>query len=68
MNALAAPLITIQGPTTQARMCKLNLEMSSFLNDPFHDYENGLLNNVIIPRNIREIHEVLGERHEGQED
>jgi hypothetical protein len=49
-------------------MCKLNLEMSSFLNDPIHDYENGLLNNVIIHRNIREIHEVLGERHEGQED
>ena len=54
---------------TQARMRQLNLEVSSFLSDPFQIYENRLLpNDVLILMNIGEGHEVLGQRHGGEED
>ena len=50
-------------------MRQLNLEVSSFLSDPFHTFENRLLSNdVILLRNIGEGHEELGERHRGGED
>ena len=50
-------------------MRQLNLEVSSFLSDPFHIIENRLLpNDVILLRNIGEGHEELGERHRGGED
>ena len=54
---------------TRARMRQLNLKVSSFLNDPFHTFENRLLpNDVILLRNIGEGHEELGERYRGGED
>ena len=41
-------------------MRQLNLEVSWFLSDPFHTFENRLLpNDVILLRNIREGHEGL---------
>ena len=50
----------MQGPMTRARMRQLNLEVSSFLSDPFRTFENRLLpNDVILLRNIREGHEGL---------
>ena len=50
-------------------MRQLNLEVSSFLSNPFHIFENRLLpNDVIFLRNIGESHEELGERHRGGED
>ena len=54
------PPTVMQGPMTRARMRQLNLEVSSFLNDPFHTFENRLLpNDVILLRNIGEGHEQL---------
>ena len=48
---------------TRARMRQLNLEVSSFLSDSFHTFENRLLpNDVILLRNIGEGHEGLRER------
>ena len=45
----------MQGPMTRAQMRQLNLEVSSFLSDPFHTFENRLLpNDVILLRNIEE--------------
>jgi hypothetical protein len=45
------------------------LEVSSFLSDPFHDYENRLLlKDFIILRNIGEDHKVLGEIYGGEKD
>ena len=50
-------------------MRQLNLEVSSFLSDPFHTFENRLLpNNVILPRNIGEGHERLRGRGGGVDD
>ena len=50
----------MQGPMTRARIRQLNLEVSSFLSDPFHIFENILLpNDVIFLRNIGEDHEGL---------
>ena len=50
----------MQGPMTRARMRQLNLEVSSFLSDPFHIFENRLLpNDVILLRNIGVGHEGL---------
>ena len=58
----------MQGPMTRARMRQLNLEVSSFLSDPFHTFENRLLpNDVILLRNIGEGHERLRGRG-GRED
>ena len=63
------PLTVMQGPMTRARMRQLNLEVSSFLSDPFHTFENRLLpNDVILLRNIGEGHQELGERYRGGED
>ena len=50
-------------------MRQLNLELSSFLSNHFHDYINRLLrNNVTILTNIGDGHEVFRERHGGQDD
>jgi hypothetical protein len=50
-------------------MHQLNLEVSSFLSDPFHTFENRLLpNNVTLLRNIEEGHEELEGRCGGEED
>ena len=59
----------MQGLMTRARMRQLNLEVSSFLSNPFHTFENRLLHNdVILLKNIGEGHEELGERQRGGED
>ena len=59
----------MQGPMTRARMRQLNLEVSSFLNDSFHTFENRLLpNDVILLRNIGEGYEELVQRYRGGED
>jgi hypothetical protein len=56
----------MQGPMTRARMHQLHLEVSSFLSDSFHTFENRLLpNDVLLPRNNGEgreenNHEELG--------
>ena len=63
------PPTVMQGLMTRARMRQLNLEVSSFLSDPFHKFENRLLpNDVILVRNIEESYEELGERYRGGED
>jgi hypothetical protein len=63
------PPSTMQGPMTRARMRQLNLEVSLFLSNHFHSFENRLLpDDVIMLRNITEGHEVLGERCGGGED
>jgi len=50
-------------------MRQLNLEVSSFLGDPFHTFKNILLpNDVILLRNIGEGHEELGGRGGGEDD
>ena len=36
----ADPPTVMQGPMTRARMRQLNLEVSSFLSDSFHTFEN----------------------------
>ena len=59
----------MQGPMDRARMRQLNLEVSSFLSDPFHTFENRLLpNDVILLKNIREGHEGLRGRGGGVDD
>ena len=59
----------MQGPMTRARMRQLNLEMSSFLSDHFHIFENRLLpNDVILLRNIGEGHEGLRGHGGGEDD
>ena len=59
-EATADPPTIMQGPMTRPRMRQLNLEVSSFLSDPFHTFENRLLpNDVIFLRNIGEGHEGL---------
>ena len=69
LDVPADPPTVMQGPMTRARMRQLNLEVSSFLSNPFHIFENRLLpNDVIFLRNIGESHEELGERHRGGED
>lgn len=53
----------------RARIWQLNLELSSFLSNPFRDHDNRLLpNDVINLKNIEEGHEVLRERHRDEED
>jgi hypothetical protein len=55
-----SPSIMQGGLMTQTRRRQLNLEVSSFLSDPFYTFENRLLpNDVILIRNIREGHEEL---------
>ena len=59
----------MQGPMTRARMRQLNLQVSSFLSDPFHTFENRLLpNDVILLRNIGEGQEGLREHGGGDDD
>lgn len=66
LDAPTDPPTTIQGLMTRVRVRQLKLKVSLFLSDSFRDYENRLLpNDVIILRNIKEDHEVLGERHRG---
>jgi len=66
-DAPADPPTIMQGQMTRARMRQLNLEVSSFLSDPFHTFENRLLpNDVILLRNIEEGHEELGGSVEAQ--
>ena len=51
------------------RRRQLNLEVSSFLSDLFHTFENSLLpNDVILIRNIGECHEGLRGRGGGDDD
>ena len=69
MDVPADPPTVMQGPMTRAQMCQLNLEVSSFLSDPFHTFENRLLpNDIILLRNIGEGHEEHGERYRGGDD
>ena len=50
-------------------MRQLNLEVSSFLSDHFHTFENRLLpNDGILLRNIREGHEGLRGHGGGDDD
>ena len=50
-------------------MRQLNLEVSLFLSNPFHTFENRLLPiDVIFLRNIGEGHEELGGRDGGKDD
>ena len=50
-------------------MRQLNLEVRSFLSNPFHTFENRLLpNDVILLRNIGEAHEGLRGRGGGDDD
>ena len=68
-NVPTDPPTVMQGPMTWARMRQLNLEVSSFLSDHFHTFENRLLpNDVILLRNIGEGHEVLRGRGGGIDD
>ena len=54
---------------TRAEMRQLNLEVSSFLSDPFHTFDNRLLpNDVILLRNIGEGHEGLRGHGGGDDD
>jgi hypothetical protein len=54
---------------TRARRGQLNLEVSSFLSDPFYIFENRLLpNDVILIRNIGESHEELRGSGGGNDD
>ena len=69
MDVLADPPTVMQGPMTWAQMCQLNLEVSSFLSDTFHTFENRLLpNDVILLRNIGEGHEGLRGSGGGDDD
>ena len=59
----------MQGPMTRARMRQLNLEVSSFLRDSFHTFDNRLLpNDVILLRNIGDGHEGLRGHGGGNDD
>ena len=68
-DAPADPPTIMQGQMTRARMRQLNLEVSSFLSDPFHTFENRLLpNDVILLRNIGEGQERLRGHGGGDDD
>ena len=59
----------MQAPITRAQMRQLNLELSLFLSDLFHTFENRLLpNDVTFLSNIGEGHEELGGRDGGKHD
>ena len=69
LDAPADPPTIMQDLMTRARRRQLNLEMSSFLSDPFHTFENRLLpNDVILVRNIEEGHDGLRGRGGGDDD
>jgi hypothetical protein len=64
-----APADPIQGLMTRARMRQLHLEVSSFLSDTFHTFENRQLpNDVILLRNNEEALEKLEGRGGGEKD
>jgi hypothetical protein len=66
---IVPPSIMQRGPMTRARRRQLNLEVSSFLSDPFYTFENRLLpNDVILIRNIGEGHEELRGSGGGNDD
>ena len=66
-DAPVDPPTIMQGPMTHARMRQLNYDVSSFLSDLFHTFENRLLpNDVILLRNIVEGHEELRRRGGGK--
>ena len=68
-DAPADPPDNKQDSMTRTQMRQLNLEVSSFLSDPFHSFENRLLpNDVILIRNIGEGHEGLRGRGGGNDD
>jgi hypothetical protein len=53
----------------RAQIRQLNLEVSSFLSDPFYTFKNRLLpNDVILIRNIGESHEKLRGSGGGDDD
>ena len=69
LDVPADPPTVMQGPMTRARMRQLNLQVSSFLSDHFHTFENRLLpNDVILLRNIGEGQEGLRGRGGGDDD
>ena len=69
LDVPADPPTVMQGPMTRARMRQLNLQVSSFLSDPFHTFENRLLpNDVILLRNIGEGQEGLRGHGGGDDD
>jgi hypothetical protein len=69
LDAPADPTVIMQGLMIRARMRQLNLEVSSFLSDPFYTFENRLLpNDVILLRNIREGHKEIRGRGGGEDD
>ena len=47
------PPTVMQGPMTRARMRQLNLEVSLFLSDPFHTFENRLISNDVILERVK---------------
>ena len=68
-DAPADPPTIMQGPMTRAQRRQLNLEVSSFLSDHFHTFDNRLLpNDVILLRNIGEGHEGLRGSGGGDDD
>ena len=69
MDVPADPPTIMQGTMTRARMRQINLQVSAFLSDPFHTFENRLLpNDVILLRNIGEGQEGLRGRGGGDDD
>jgi hypothetical protein len=69
-DAPAVPPSVMQGGLmTRARRRQLNLEVNSFLSDPFYTFKNRLLpNDVILIRNIGEGHEELRGSGGGDDD
>ena len=68
-DAPTDPPNNMQGLMTRTRMRQLNIEVSSFLSDPFHTFANRLQpNDVIFLRNIGEGHEELGGRDGGKDN
>ena len=58
LDVPADPPTIMQGTMTRARMRQINLQVSAFLSDPFHTFENRLLpNDDILLRNIGEGHD-----------
>ena len=69
LDAPTDPPTIMQGLMTLSRMRQLNLEVSTFLSDHFHTFENILLpNDVILLRSNREGHEELTGSCGGTED
>ena len=68
-DAPTDPPNNMQGLMTRTRMRQLNIQVSSFLSDPFHTFVNRLQpNDVIFLRNIGEGHKELGGRDGGKDN